>query len=132
VDYFTDIIRLKDFHNIKYTNDIKVAAYTIFWVNQRKPLFYKKEPTQEEVTKNNFLNDLNEWLCLDLILSMLYNRKTFITLKTEDLKKYRAFVKALHYDLAYRSITPHFLELALLGLDSLIIHPRLNDGGIGD
>lgn len=38
MDYFTDISRLKDFHNIDFTNTYKTKAYEISWLLRRKPL----------------------------------------------------------------------------------------------
>jgi hypothetical protein len=38
IDYFADIVRLKDFHNIEYTNREKIFAYTSYWLYRRKPI----------------------------------------------------------------------------------------------
>jgi hypothetical protein len=38
IDYFADIMRVKDFHNIEYTNREKIFAYTSYWLYRRKPI----------------------------------------------------------------------------------------------
>jgi len=132
IDYFSDIIRLKEFHDIELVNDIKVASYTAFWVNKRKPLFYKKEPLREDIENNPFLNHINEWFSLMLLLAMVYDQTNQQEPGYKEREKFNAFLETLHYNLTYRIITPQFLELSLLALESSSTSPRLNDGGTGD
>jgi hypothetical protein len=126
IDYFADIVRLKEFHKLKITNNIKVAAYTTYWVNRRKPLFYKKEPSIEDREKNYFLNDVNEWFCLHLMLSMVYDDRIQLDIAEEDHSSYLEFLNALQYNFIYRNITPHMLELALLGLRGTSTNPKFD------
>lgn len=38
IDYYTDIYRLKEFHDIELVRTEKVIAYTVAWIVRRKPL----------------------------------------------------------------------------------------------
>ena len=38
IDYFADVYRLKEFHNIEKINYVKIHAYTAYWLIRRKPL----------------------------------------------------------------------------------------------
>ena len=38
LDYYSDIYRLKDFHNIELIRKEKIFAYTVAWIVRRKPL----------------------------------------------------------------------------------------------
>ena len=38
LDYFADIVRLKQFHGITFTNKEKIVAYTSYWLLRRKPI----------------------------------------------------------------------------------------------
>jgi hypothetical protein len=49
--YFSDIMRLKDFHKIERVNDLKILAYETSWLLKRKPLQIKDS------------NDLNFAFC---------------------------------------------------------------------
>ena len=40
LDYYSDIVRLKDFHGIEFVRQEKIWAYTIAWIIRRKPLQY--------------------------------------------------------------------------------------------
>jgi hypothetical protein len=38
VDYFSDIVRVKEFHTIKNTNKAKIYGYMAYWLLRRKPI----------------------------------------------------------------------------------------------
>ena len=38
LDYFTDISRLKHFHQAKHINSLKVISYETYWLLRRKPI----------------------------------------------------------------------------------------------
>ena len=132
IDYFADIVRLKEFHKLDITNDIKVAAYTAYWVNERKPLFYKIEPDAEILENNPQLNYVNEWFCLDLMVNMIYDSSKQLQGLPGECEMYNDMLDALHYDFVYRDISAQSLELALLSLEASSSQPRLNDSGSGD
>lgn len=38
VDYFCDMLRLKNFHGIDHANRYKIVAYMVYWLNRRQPI----------------------------------------------------------------------------------------------
>lgn len=121
IDYFADISRLKNFHEIEKTNFIKVASYTAYWIYKRHPLSVVTDPSIEELKAKPFLHDINEWFCTHLMISMIYDsRKPLIKNHepSEALKKWREFKLTLNYLFVYRIVTLHSLELSLIALDA--------------
>lgn len=41
VDYFTDLYRLKTFHQISNANIVKITSYTAYWIWRRHPIVSK-------------------------------------------------------------------------------------------
>lgn len=54
LDYYADIRRLKDFHNIDKVRTEKVIAYTVSWITKRKPLQFIRYSEEE---KDIFVNE---------------------------------------------------------------------------
>jgi hypothetical protein len=132
LDYFADIVRLKEFHNLKLSNDIKVAAYTAYWMIKRKPLFYVKDPDYNLIKENYYLHDVNEWYCLNLMIKMVYDGSVQEESGKENRQRYIEYLDALHYELKYRNTTPQALELSLISLEAVSSIPRLDDNNYGD
>ena len=128
-DYFADIIRLKQFHDIPLVNDIKIAAFSAYWINRRKPLVFKKDPDNSIVEKEPKIKDINEWFALSVMISMIYDQSKHLQIGLDVRTKYIDFLDLLHYNLTYRIITPQSLELALIALEGTAHSPRLNDTG---
>ncbi|OHD55093.1 MAG: hypothetical protein A2Y33_15805 [Spirochaetes bacterium GWF1_51_8] len=116
IDYFSDILRLKDFHDIERINPIKVAAYTAYWVWRRHPIQQIAEFPIDTLKNAPFLSIINEWYAFDLMISMMYNKEIPFLLAAEELKTWNDFAKNIVYSLTYRTITPHYLESALTAL----------------
>ena len=121
MDYFTDILRLKDFHKIDFTNSYKTLAYEISWLLRRKPIQVLEDEHEELV----YINE-------KFILSYTIN---FITIGREsvryqDLSKVRqqsfnGFIESFYYYLKYRNCSAQALELALLSFEAgLTINPK--------
>lgn len=108
IDYFTDIYRLKEFHNIDLANYIKITAYTAYWLIQRKPLQIIKEDSQDME-----LAFCNENFVVSYILRFL--QKDLKSSVNDPEGKYQEFVSNLSYALRYRVLTPQMLELMLEG-----------------
>jgi len=101
VDYFSDIIRLKDFHGIDYVNQDKIVAYESSWFLRRKPLQVLASPNTE-------LAFINENFITFYILSYLF--EGLDTSKTEEI---RGFSDTLFYHLKYRPIDARTLEFMI-------------------
>ncbi|MFW5862379.1 MAG: hypothetical protein ACOCWZ_09010 [Spirochaetota bacterium] len=131
-DYFADIIRLKQFHDLTLANVIKVASYTAYWVNRRKPLYYKDTIPESVIENNPRVNDINEWYAINLMLSMVYDSSIQYESSIDDRNRFINFIDVMHYTLTYRTYTPQTIELALVGLEAVATSPRLHEGTDGD
>lgn len=116
INYFSDIKRLKDFHEIETTNLIKVASYTTYWFLKTKPIFLKKDPDKKVLQKYPILKYINENIAITILDSILFDRKELKLMMTEKLKQWNNFIKNLKYFFTYRVITPQSIELVLLSL----------------
>ena len=106
LDYYSDIERLKDFHDIKRVRTEKIFAYTISWIIRRKPLQYKNNAAEE---KDIFVNErfaaymmLNECMC---------GGKEIVS--PEHKKDLDEYIDLLFYYLKYRECNPQTIELAI-------------------
>lgn len=106
LDYYADIDRLKDFHDIERTRTEKIFAYTISWIIKRKPLQYMKNSEEE---KDIFVNErfatyllLNECMCCGKGIVPPEHKK--------DLDEY---IDLLFYYFKYRECNPQAIELAI-------------------
>lgn len=107
IDYFTDIYRLKEFHQIDLTNFIKITAYTAYWIVRRKPL----QIVQDDI-KNVELAFCNENFVLSYIMRFLQDSGNA---PIDESGQYHEFVSTLSYALRYRTLTPQMLELMIEG-----------------
>jgi hypothetical protein len=104
-DYFSDIARLKSFHNIDKINEVKILSYEIYWLLKRKPL--------QPVTNDIDTVYVNEQFVLVTIVHFLQNgNKEFASLKNND--KLNFFIDSLYYFLKYRHCDAQMLELMLI------------------
>lgn len=106
LDYYSDIERLKEFHDIKRTRTEKIFAYTISWLIRRKPLQYRDNLENE---KDIFVNErfavymlLNECMC---------SGKQFVPPIYK--KKLDEYINLLLYHFKYRECSPKTIELAI-------------------
>ena len=107
LNYYTDIMRLKDFHKIDHTNDLKIVAYETSWLLRRKPLQIKDSIDQ----KYAFCNEQFAFSQIMYQLNKNEAEKGIEALGHEDLK---FFSNMLFYHLKYRSYDPQTLELMLV------------------
>jgi hypothetical protein len=123
VDYFADILRLKKFHQIEKINYIKIASYLSYWIYKRKPLHIIKEIDENIVKEKPFLQFLNEWFCIYIINSILYDLHKPISYPIGE-NNFHNFQRLLCYNFCYRTITPQSIELALVGLSTKEDHEK--------
>lgn len=114
MDYFTDITRLKEFHQIDFTNSYKTLAYEISWLLRRKPIQVLEDGREELVY-------INEKFILSYALNFLVTSKESI--RFQDLDKVRqqcfnGFIESFYYHLKYRNCTAQSLELAFLSFEA--------------
>lgn len=112
IDYFVDIDRLKEFQEIKKTNEIKIYAYLAYWILRHKPLLIVQEDEQDDLVF------VNEEFVADFLCSFLFTDPGNVPYVDEQKVKIDEFVKTLKYHLAYRSCTAQNFELMLLAFDA--------------
>lgn len=105
IDYFADVYRLKEFHNIEKINYVKIHAYTAYWLIRRKPLQIIKDDIE-----NIDLAFVNEKFVASYLIQYLRGKHENVFILEEDRPVYMEFVKNLEYCLRYRVITPQMLE----------------------
>lgn len=112
VDYFSDIARLKNFHNIEHTNKDKITAYLLHWILRRKPLQFIDFDIESE--KDIFVNER-------FALSILINECIFDEFKEnevpvlaeEDMKKFDTYIELVQYYFQYRECNAQVIELLI-------------------
>lgn len=106
LDYFSDIIRLKDFHGIEHVRQEKITAYQIAWIIKRKPIqFIKEVDTQSDI-------NINERLAGILYMNdLLKSGELYVS--GEDIEKFNYFLDLFFYYLKYRECNPQVLELSI-------------------
>jgi len=105
LDYFTDIARIKDFHDIDFANTNKIYSYTLYWFVRRHPIQILNP------TVRHF--DINERVGLAITLpkiltSLGVNPKKFDGVTAEQTSE---FTMLFLYNLRYRQNTAQSLEL---------------------
>lgn len=111
LDYYSDIKRLKDFHEIVHTKTDKKFAYLIYWFLRRKPIQIKEFLTDE---KDIFVN---ERFCCYLLMNecLLQSDGGPINTKLsdEEMKKFEKYIDMLLYYFKYRQVNEQMLELII-------------------
>lgn len=109
IDYFTDIVRIKDFHNIERVNTNKIYAYSLYWFLRRRPVQIV------EPTDNNFA--INEKVALMVFFPKMLNEAGIIYTKETQNEALRnrlaTFANLFFYNLKYRTYTQQSLELMI-------------------
>jgi hypothetical protein len=105
IDYFIDIVRIKEFHNINNINNEKIYAYTAYWLLRKKPL--------QAIKAFNGCEYINE-----LFITLFLVSSSCITRNIDNDKKNRNpaledFQSLLFYNLKYRPVTQQSLELMI-------------------
>lgn len=108
LDYFTDIKRLKEFHNIENANYIKIHSYMAYWLLRRKPIQIVKEKNDDIE-----LAFINEKFVASYILNFLWKDNENAIILEQDRDIYYEFILNLEYYLKYRFVTPQMLETTL-------------------
>lgn len=117
VDYFEDIMRLKEFHNVEHVNNVKIVSYTSYWLLHAKPL---------QVTVNdNRLVHINERFVLSYILTALENEQHGHIMQREN-QGLKAFAEQMLYFLKYRGISAQSIEMTILAFFAGRIYQELD------
>jgi len=109
IDYFTDIYRLKIFHNIEKVNISKIVAYEMYWFLRRKPI-----QSNEENFDMPFINE--NFATFFIAHEFLYDDTEVMS--TDGENKFMSFLEHLSYHFKYRNIDKQFLELLLSSFET--------------
>jgi len=111
LDYFADILRLKEFHDIKLVNEVKILAYETVSLLRRKPLQIKNGENGEYAFCNEQFVFTQIFLWFDKDEDEGKNKGSLCTFLNDDMKFFHTSVL---YHLKYRVLDPQALELILL------------------
>ena len=109
MDYFSDIQRLKEYHEIEHANEMKIKAYETYWILKRKPLQLKAQLEDDKWLY------INEKFLLTRLASFMLGEKINIPLNGEKKIVLMNFFDTLYYYLKFRKADAQSLELMLLG-----------------
>ncbi len=118
MDYYTDMVRIKEFHPIEFTNVYKSIGYMVYWFLKRKPIQIISDSKDVDV-------DINERFMVSYIINEFLNAKGK---KNPDVKwsecwsripdkRKNNFFDNWVYFLTYRGYTAQTLELALMNFE---------------
>ncbi len=109
MDYFSDIYRLKDFHEIEKINDIKRVSYESQWILRRKPI----QILSENENDDNIIYANEKFVLTYLMHELIKDRKND-KLTGESANIYKSFANSLYYHLKYRDCDAKVIELMIL------------------
>lgn len=105
-DYFIDINRLKELHDVSHVNSIKIVAYVSYWLLKRKPI--------QILDVDRELIYANERFVFSYIMDFLNkNIEPSDDLYSSTKKGIHAFRETLFYFLKYRCNDPSSLEFVI-------------------
>ena len=104
-DYFVDIARIKEFHNIDKVNVEKIYSYMAYWLLRRKPL-----QIQADFPGSEYINEL---FVTVYMLSAILAEKSIDSNISGKNATWNKFQSLLFYNLKYRPISQNALELTI-------------------
>ncbi len=99
IDYFVDIARVKEYHNIERVNPEKIYGYISYWLLKRKPI-----QVTGEFIKSEFIN---ERFVTGYLISNIMSELGITVGPLEE------FQSLLFYNLRYRHVSQQSLELMI-------------------
>ena len=116
LDYFTDISRLKHFHQAKHINSLKVISYETYWLLRRKPIQILVEDETSDA-----MAFLNEKFVFSRIAKYLMGDGKRVILSPETKKGFLNYLDSLFYYLKYRNYDAEMLEMMLMGFKAGVL-----------
>ena len=104
-DYFVDIVRVKEFHDIERTNTEKVCGYMGHWLLQRKPI-----QVLSPFPGSEFINEL---FVTAFIVQLMLTEKKISGEQRRENATFDKFQVLLNYYLKYRPVTQQSPELMI-------------------
>lgn len=118
MDYYTDMVRIKKFHPIEFTNVYKRIGYMVYW-------FLKRKPIQIVSDSDAVQADINERFIVSYIINEFLETKEENTPNINwnecwsriPQERKNNFFENWVYFLTYRNFTAQSLELALMNFE---------------
>ena len=107
IDYFVDIYRLKEFHNIELTNQIKIYAYLSYWLLRHTPIQLKENVPEEHIF-------INEEFVSEMIRAFLFMGFDNVPVLKESLERIDDFLGTMIYYFKYRDFSAKDIEMTIL------------------
>jgi hypothetical protein len=104
-DYFIDIARIKEFHNLSTVNFEKTYSYMAYWLLKRKPL--------QVVTSFPGSEFINELFITAYLLSNLLAEKRISSTQIAKNPTFKKYQSLLFYNLRYHTLTQETIELMI-------------------
>lgn len=110
LDYFSDIFRLKEFHDIKHTMTVKNISYLMYWFLKRKPIQMNPECKTE---MDIFINE--RFACYMIVNECLFKNagNKQVSLDKAGTEKFERYVELMLYYFKYRQVNPQVIELMI-------------------
>lgn len=121
LNYFADIHRVKEFHELERANMVKIAAYTSYWIIKIKPIQVVNFAPEY---KERFLR-INEYFAISLAISFLFETREMRFNTAEVLENWNKFRDSITYAFHYRHLDAKAIELALQALLTFSPYPRV-------
>lgn len=124
LEYFEDIWKVKNAHELDHANTPKVYAYIAYWFLRRHPIqVLAADPEDDD------LIFINEKFILSLLMSFLTHGSEAKPLVKSDLSAYIAFANSFYYYLKFRRLDPQSIEMILLSFRLGGVFPECKDMG---
>lgn len=107
LDYYSDVFRLKEFHDIELIREEKIIAYTVHWIIKRKPIQFTKFP------KDEFDIFVNERFGAELLLKACLKAGGKEIVPMAEKEHFDDYLDLLLYYLKYRTCDARVLELVI-------------------
>jgi len=105
VDYFCDVVRIKEFHTISNINKEKIYGYMAYWLLRRKPI--------QVINNFNGCEYVNELFITLYITSLIAKARKIDNNKKKGNPTFGEFQELLNYNLKYRPVNQQSLELMI-------------------
>lgn len=122
LEYYEDIEKVKNAHELEHTNSPKVMAYLTYWILRRQPI---QILTQEDNDEN--LVFANEKFALTMLMSFMTRGSETKSLVKDNLKVYKAFLNSFFYYLKFRKPDAQAIEMILLSFNTGKIFSETQD-----
>ena len=116
LDYFTDISRLKHFHQAKHINSLKVISYETYFAMREKTNFSFRNAIASDVSSSTRI-----WIGFLRIAKYLMGDGKRVILSPETKKGFLNYLDSLFYYLKYRNYDAEMLEMMLMGFKAGVL-----------